>query len=113
MLVASTNPLIVYYHDGFIRASLSSYNRSSTNVSLYNFSLELIFAQKDTHLTNTFLAMKKFKDINDTENKVVNGMTEQEAKDYMLWSFERLENYLLESVITIYSLNTNSYKRKK
>jgi len=32
MLVASTNPLIVYYHDGFLRASLSEYDKFSQDV---------------------------------------------------------------------------------
>jgi len=30
MLVASANPLIVYYHDGFLRVSLSKYDKNST-----------------------------------------------------------------------------------
>lgn len=34
MLVASTNPLIVYYHDGFLRVSLTPYNKYSTDVRL-------------------------------------------------------------------------------
>ena len=37
MLVASTNPLIVYYHDGFLRVSLSSYNKSSNDVIYFYF----------------------------------------------------------------------------
>ena len=32
MLIASTNPLIVYYHDGFLRASLSTYDKFSQEV---------------------------------------------------------------------------------
>ena len=34
MLVASTNPTIVYYHDGFLRVSLKSYDKKSNDVSL-------------------------------------------------------------------------------
>lgn len=33
MLVASTNPLIVYYHDGFLRISLTKYDKNSTKVN--------------------------------------------------------------------------------
>ena len=33
MLVASTNPLVVYYHDGFLRVALSSYNKRSREVN--------------------------------------------------------------------------------
>ena len=32
MLVASTNPLIVYYHDGFLRVSLQKYDKFSEDV---------------------------------------------------------------------------------
>lgn len=32
MLIASTNPLIVYYHDGFLKLSLNSYQKNSTDV---------------------------------------------------------------------------------
>jgi len=32
MLVASVDPMIVYYHDGFLRVSLQSYDKNSTTV---------------------------------------------------------------------------------
>jgi len=32
MLVASTNPLIAFYHDGFLRVSLTPFNKSSSDV---------------------------------------------------------------------------------
>ena len=35
MLIASTNPFIAYYHDGFLRVSLYPYEKSSTNVRLF------------------------------------------------------------------------------
>jgi len=90
MLVASTNPLIVYYHDGFLRVSLSGYNKSSTD--------------KSTHLTNTYLSMKKFEQIkgaNETESE----MSEDEIKKSVLWSFEQLQDYLLS---TVSKLNLNA-----
>ena len=34
MLVASTNPMIAYYHDGFLRVSLETYNKNSDDVSI-------------------------------------------------------------------------------
>ena len=33
MLIASTNPLIAYFHDGFVRVSLFPYNKTSTTVN--------------------------------------------------------------------------------
>jgi len=44
MLVASVDPLIVYYHDGFLRVSLSKYDKNSK--------------QKNVHFTNTHLSKK-------------------------------------------------------
>ena len=32
LLVASTNPLIAYYHDGFLRVSLNAYDKDSSDV---------------------------------------------------------------------------------
>ncbi len=46
MLIASTNPLIAYYHDGFLRVSLHAYNVSSKD--------------KGTLLTNTALLATAF-----------------------------------------------------
>ena len=40
MLIASTNPLIVYYHDGAVKASLSTYDKTSTEVRTY---IDLLF----------------------------------------------------------------------
>jgi len=34
MLIASTNPLMVYYHDGFLRVSLQKYNKYSDDVKI-------------------------------------------------------------------------------
>jgi hypothetical protein len=80
MLVASTNPLIVYYHDGFLRVALNPYDKHSN--------------ERGTHLTNTHLAQKRF---DEAKNKTVNGMNEAQLKDYHLWSFDRLRDFLLET----------------
>lgn len=44
MLVSSVNPLRVFYHDGFLRVSLSKYDKHSTSA--------------DVHLTNTSKSAK-------------------------------------------------------
>jgi len=33
-LIASTNPLTVYYHDGFLRVALNSFSKGSSDVRL-------------------------------------------------------------------------------
>jgi len=80
MLVASVNPLIIYYHDGFLRASLSEYDKFSH--------------ERGKHLTNTHLAENIFKKARDEK---VNGMTEKQLRDYHIWNFQELEDYLVES----------------
>lgn len=46
MLIASTDPLIVYYHDGFLRLSMLKFDRDSKDRSI--------------HFANTNLAKKFF-----------------------------------------------------
>jgi len=48
-------------------------------------------------LTNTAVAEKKFEEAKN-ENKTINGMTAEQLKEYHLWTFEKLEKYLLSSV---------------
>lgn len=81
MLVASTNPLIVYYHDGFIRASLTPYDKFSSD--------------RSAHLTNTHLAMDAIAEAH--YKNTYNGKTEQQLRDEHIWNFEDLQDYLLDS----------------
>jgi hypothetical protein len=81
MLVASTNPLIVYYHDGFLRVSLHEYDKFSH--------------EKSVHLTNTHLSKDAFAEAAE-KNITIFGMNEQELRDYQMWTFERLADYLYE-----------------
>jgi len=80
MLVASVDPLIVYYHDGFLRVSLSKYDKNSK--------------EKNVHFTNTHLSKKIFKEIG--EDEFYDGMDEHELRDYQMWTMEDLQEYLLE-----------------
>jgi hypothetical protein len=81
MLVASTNPLIVYYHDGFLRVSLQVYDKHSSD--------------KSVHLTNTHLAKDIFA-IAEEKGINLNGMNAEQLKNYQMWTFEKLEKYLYE-----------------
>lgn len=82
LLVASTNPMIAFYHDGYLRVSINTFDKSSKD--------------RATHLTNTAVAKPKI-DEAKKENKTINGMTAEELKDYHLWTYEELETYLLEN----------------
>lgn len=82
MLVASTNPLIVYYHDGFLRVSLQVYDKHSTD--------------KSVHLTNTHLAKDIFA-IAEEKGINLNGMNAEQLRNYQMWTFEKLQNYLFKS----------------
>lgn len=79
MLIASVNPMIAYYHDGFLRVSLETYDKFS-NVT-------------DVHLTNTHLAKQKFEEA--AVSGKYNGMTEDQLRDYQMWTFDQLQKYLL------------------
>lgn len=83
MLIASTNPLIVYYHDGFLRLSLQEYDSKSTD--------------KSVHVTNTALSRSLFQTAK--ENGTYNGMEEKDLKNFQLWMMDELQNYLLEEGI--------------
>ena len=75
MLIASTNPLIAYYHDGFLKLS----NKKS----------EQNFTYKNSHTSKAFLTNEVFK--NESEDDV----EEVNANEFQIWTFDDLQNYLL------------------
>ena len=81
MLIASTNPLIVYYNDGFIRLSSQEFNVDSND--------------KGAFLTNLDLSEHAFSKAR--RDGTYNGMTVKELQDSLVWSFERVQSYLLET----------------
>ena len=88
MLVASVNPLIVYYHDGFLRVSLSTYDKFSKT--------------KNVHFTNTHLSKKVFAEARQK------GMNEQELRDYQMWMMEDLQNYLIKIVTFLFYIRLSN-----
>lgn len=81
MLIASTNPLIAFYHDGFLRVSLHEYTSQGN--------------EKGMFITNTALSKSLFSLAR--ANGTFNGMTEEELKDFQMWLFDDLQNYLFET----------------
>eukprot|EP00331_Platyophrya_macrostoma_P007233 CAMPEP_0176415902 /NCGR_PEP_ID=MMETSP0127-20121128/6055_1 /TAXON_ID=938130 /ORGANISM="Platyophrya macrostoma, Strain WH" /LENGTH=673 /DNA_ID=CAMNT_0017795931 /DNA_START=6 /DNA_END=2027 /DNA_ORIENTATION=- len=96
MLIASTNPIIVYYHDGFLRLSLSIYDKNSTD--------------KNVHLTNTHLSKSLIKNVSEGDGTYL-GMNETELKDYQMWTMPELEEYLYEAKVISEPNWLNNYLR--
>ncbi|OMJ94729.1 hypothetical protein SteCoe_2072 [Stentor coeruleus] len=76
MLIASVDPLIILYHDGFLRVSLTQYDVSSE--------------ESGSHITNTHQALEFVKTLNTTEDERDEMMKEQ------MWSFEKFEDYMIK-----------------
>lgn len=81
MMVTSVNPLIVHYHDGFLRNSLIKYDRASSISGV--------------HITNT---SKSKKIINKCKEKgtLHNGMNYKQLRDFQMKTLEDLQEYLLQ-----------------
>lgn len=80
LLVASTNPVIAYAYDGYVRVSIHDYNTNAEHIGAM--------------LTNTALSEDFFSFAK--ENGTYRGMNETELRDYHVWSFERLHGYLYQ-----------------
>lgn len=78
MLVVSIDPLIVYYHDGFLR------------VSLFRYSLDNLDYR--SHLTNTELAKEVFKKVED--GGFHDGMNSTALRDFQMRTLDSFQNYL-------------------
>jgi len=83
MLIASTNPLMAFYHDGFLRVTLAEYDVSS--------------GEKKALLTNLALNKQIYDDVKG--GNLYKGMDEESLKLAQQWNFDRLQEYLLEKGI--------------
>jgi len=83
MLIASTNPLMAFYHDGFLRVTLAKYDVNSN--------------EKKVLLTNLALNKQIYDEVKG--GNLYKGMDEEELKVAQQWSFDRLQDYLLEKGI--------------
>jgi len=79
LLVASTNPLMAFYHDGFLRVSLAKYDINSDD--------------KKVLLTNLALNKKIYDEVKN--GTLFQGKNEEDLKLAQQWSLERLKDYLL------------------
>jgi len=83
MLIASTNPTIVYYRDGFLRVSLRDYDPTSK--------------ERGAVLTNIALS-KPFFEI-AKKNGTYNGYTEDELLNQAFWTMPKLEKFLYDTKV--------------
>lgn len=75
MLIANMDPLIVLYHDGFLRVTAADYDPLSSDQSI--------------HLTNTELVKKALKTANMTETE------KQKQMDEQMWTMHKFEDYMV------------------
>ena len=80
MLVASVNPTMVYYHDGYLRVSLADYDVESND--------------KKSLLTNLALSKQIYADAQD--GNLFEGMDPEALRHAQQWDFERLKDYLVQ-----------------
>jgi len=83
MVVGSSNPLMVFYHDGFLRVSLYDYDEESTD--------------KKVLLTNLALNKEVYDDA--AKGRLSLGRSTEELRLAQQWSFERLQDYLLQQKV--------------
>lgn len=74
MLIASTNPLIAYYHDGYARLSLNEYDSNSK--------------EKSTFVTNIGV---------NVQNPAFAGWTKKQIDEYTCWSMRQFSDHLYET----------------
>lgn len=86
MMIASVNPLIVYYFDGFLRVSMSRYDKDSTD--------------REVHQTNTELYKDKIKEkCHDPENKeiIFMGMNCEELRNFQMRTYEQFHDEMMRT----------------
>lgn len=84
MLIASTNPMIVYYHDGFMRVSLEAWDPESE--------------ERGSFVTNIAVSQRIF-DI-AKQNGTFEGKTEKELRASAVWTFDTVHEYLMANGYT-------------
>lgn len=87
LLIASVNPLIAFFHDGYARLSLNEYKPDATD--------------KGTFVTNIGINLKQ----NDL------GMTPEEIQDFTYWPLEKFHKYLMEQNLVSDPNWLNNYLR--
>ena len=82
LLIASTNPVIAYYADGYLRTSIQIYDPDCRD--------------KTSCLTNPQLVDNQ---ILDKKTDEVNGLTKQQILELQSWTFDQMIDYFVETGI--------------
>lgn len=92
MLLASVNPVMAYYHDGYARLSIDQYNPESnaTRTFVTNIGVNLKEALKDTAFAN---------------------MNESEIQEYTYWELDKVGEYLYKTGVVSDPDFANNYLR--
>jgi len=92
MLLASVNPVIAYYHDGYARLSIDEYNPNSnaTRTFVTNIGVNLKEALKDSAFAS---------------------MNESEIQEYTYWELDKVGDYLYKTQVVSDPDWVNNYLR--
>ena len=90
MLIASTNPIIAYYHDGYARLTLNTYDTKSNDSS--------------TFVTNIGVNL---------QNSEFKDWTSKQIQDFTYWPMEKFAGHLYETGVVSDPEWLNNYLRKE
>lgn len=85
MMIASVNPLIVYYFDGFLRVSMNKYDLQSND--------------REVHLTNTELYKEKIKEkcLDPNSKEIIfNNMNCEELRNFQMRTLEAFHKEMMD-----------------